>query len=161
MPGQLITLRNALQVAIDVARPGYEYTDFTVKTTWLPFNLLTAPQTKKGLCWILGSALGDEERSSRDGVPNANAPFVSRELMVQVAFQRSDVLASDDATLDTLHDVQEQLRKTVKDTIVPGLTWIRNIGMKDEDGLPFSYFAIREANLFEAYFATYFKVLYT
>jgi hypothetical protein len=162
MAGQLLTLRNGIATGLEAIREasGFEYNGFSTSQTWIPLSLLTDASTKAGRLWIIGSSLGDEERASRAG-----QPFVSRDLICQVSYQQSDIsdnpAGNRDSTLDTLVDLQEQLRSAVKNLSIPGLTWIRNVGMKDEDGIPFSYFAIREANLFEAYFAAYFQVLYT
>lgn len=148
--------------AIVAAQPNFPYTQFTTKKSWIPLARIEDPVTKAGLCWVIGQCVEEKDRKTRVGIN----PIVTREILVQVAYQQSDVVPDDTDTIETLCDVLEHLRDAVKNysyTTSSGNPdfqplWIRNEPLRDENGVPMTYYKQREANVFEAYFTAYFTV---
>lgn len=152
--------------AIVAAQSSFPYTGFTAKKSWIPLARIEDPVTKAGLCWVIGQCVEEKDRKTRVDPSGAIKPLVTRELMVQVAYQQSDVGPDKVDVIETLCDLLEQLRDAVKDyqyTMNSGNPdfqpmWIRNEPLRDENGLPITYYKIREANVFESYFTAYFTV---
>jgi hypothetical protein len=157
-----------VKTAISAAKPTFPYSDFDVQVSWIPLARIEDPATQAGHCWVIGQCVEEGDRKTRVDPAGQMKPLVIRQLMVQVAYQQSNVVPDDVETIATLCDVMEQLRDAVKNYnySLPENSgnpdfqpvWIRNEPLRDENGVPMSYYKQREANVFESYFTAYFSV---
>lgn len=139
----------------------FVYNSFTLKKDYIPFQKIEATATQAGFLYVIGGAVDDSDRKTRPGVPGGT--FITRQVAVQVAFQRSNVLPDDIPTLDAMVLLREQLLDAVKDGDYScpqnpafAMLWQRSETLRDENGVPFHYYMLREANVFETYFTAYF-----
>lgn len=160
---QLINVRDMVADALKASYDSYVVPGITINTTHIPFAKLEDPTTKTGMLWIIASILDDKDRKTRVGVPGG--PFIIREFGIQVGYQQSNILPTEVESLDLLHLLVEQFRDAVKNwnyqyasqpDFVP--FWIRNDCMRDDNGVPFVYYMVREGNVFESYFTAYFTI---
>lgn len=162
---ELVLLREQVLKAIkaDQQSGKYAYNGFSAASTHIPLAKLTDDATQAGLVWIIGTLVDDSDRKNRG---NGQPPMVRRDVVIQVGYQQSNVMADDIPTLDVLCAVVEQLRDTLKNfdyTNTFGAqetggtpVWIRNDCLRDQDGTPYHYYMLREGNVFESYFNAYF-----
>ena len=138
----------------------YAVPTLTADKSHLPLAKITDPITKAGRVWVIASGNSQRDRKTRPGV--AGGVLVTQEVIVQVAFQQSNISPDDIESIDNCCLQIEQLQDVVKDydyyNAAPqlGLLWTRNESLRDENGLPFHYYMIREGNIFESYFYAYF-----
>lgn len=164
MSAQLIQLRDTIAALIEAERVSgtttFPYTAFTVETSHGPRSKVTDAATQAGKCFVVGrNHKDDTDRRSRG--PSATC---TRVVLVDIGFQRSNLLISNKAELDKMVDLMEKIRDVVRkgayETLLPSFLpfWIENTSFKDDDGLPFYYYMAREANVFETYFSANFQI---
>lgn len=158
---QLISVRNRVLQGLKASADSFVVTNIQYAASHIPFAKLEDPQTQAGLCWVIASILDDKDRKTRVGVQGG--PLVMREFGIQVAYQQANVLPTDVDTLDALCLLVEQFRDAVKNydySISPDFVpfWTRNETLRDENGVPYHYYMLREGNIFESYFTAYFII---
>ena len=162
MTSNLIQMREAVLAAIVAfqASPGFVYNAFVAASTHVPYSRIEEQPTQTGKLWVIGDWGDDTDRKTRHDPSGNVKPLVSRELAVVVAYQQSNVMPDDKTTIDNLCCLIEQLRDAVKNFNyqTPDLMplWVRNEVLKDENNVPFHYYMVREANVFESYFTAHF-----
>ena len=167
MTAQLVLCRNMVLDAINAYQlaPGFAYNGFAAAASYIPFQKIEDPNTKAGKVWVIAAYTTEYDRKTRNDPSGNTPPLVKRDLAVQVAYQQSDINPSDIPTLDALLLTQEQLRDAVKNynytqPVTPSFAplWVRNEVLKDESGVPFHYYMLREATVFENYFTAFFTI---
>lgn len=165
MTSHLVLARHLVYNAIEAARPTMVYNQFDIEETYIPLMKIESPEARKGKVWIIGAGIDDKDRRTRYDPSGAVKPLVTREIMIHVSYQQTNILVDDMDTLNTLCLVLEQIRDAVKnydylDPATPSfnLAWIRNESLKDENGFPVHFYMLREGNIFESYFTAYFNV---
>jgi len=156
MAGTLKTIGDLIVSSIETVRAanGYKYNGFATARTHLPTVKANGQATKDGLCWIAGHVLDDSNIRSR-----GLSRLCDRQILIEIALQRSVMLPSDIAGLDDMCETDEQIRNTVrKMTTLPDNFCIIKIEcLKTEEGTPYHYYMLREANVYESYFCAYFQ----
>lgn len=107
-----------------------------------------------GQVWIIALA-ADDRSPARDP-----SKFV-RDFPVQIALQKrlDDGQPGDpDKTIDLYEDLEDELRDACRNAVRnhSELAFVRIEPLKDENGTPFNYVGLREANTFEAFFTAFY-----
>lgn len=152
MSSRLVTLRAAIAAAINTAKTNgdYAYNNFTVIETYLPKAAKIELAT--GKLYVVGMA-SSEELSGR-------CNFLE-EIPIHIGFQVVPEDFNDIATLDTLTELSEQIKGTVRDkfdTDAGFYSWMRNLPLTDPSGQPV-HFASLEEGTYQTYFTAYYKTL--
>lgn len=177
MTSQLVLCRNMVLAAIKAAQQNGVWNDlaqaiipltlrnFVAASSYIPLSKLTDQVTKEGRIWVIGTSVDDLDRMTRRDPTGTVRPLVTRELKVQVGYQQSNVLADNITQLDAICSLLEQLRDAVKNfDYVQSATpefqplWCRNETLKDENGVPFYFYMLREGNVVESYFTACFTL---
>src|SRR5690349_14429988 len=109
---QLVTMRNMVLAAITAVQTQLIVPTLKVQASHIPLSQVEDPDSKNGLCWIIGSVSDERDRKTRPGL--AGGVLVTREFTVNVTVQMSDISPDDVDSLDNLVLLMEQLRDTVK-----------------------------------------------
>ena len=158
MTAKLVDIRDEVftRILLKKTLSGFVFNDFDIEKTWFPYRRLEdfIKDHPSGIVYIIGLAADDTENLSRGNMAR-------REVPVQIGYQRANVDPQDTALIDTLIELEEQLRDVCRIEVDPEFfSWMRTESLKDENGVPYSFLALREANTFESFFmATYNLVL--
>lgn len=153
MASALKTLRNSIVTLITTMQGAndFVYNDFEVAGTYLPLESLQ-DFAEKGKVWVIGMDSDDGPNLSRSNV-------TLREIPIQIAIQRQ-IKPSDDALLDTMVELNEQLREALIvsfDGDATNYQWLRNLSMKDAAGTPYAFALLKDKGYFHAYFTAHFQ----
>lgn len=154
--GYMSTVRDAVYNAILQAKTNgdYIYNGFDLEWTYVPVNTLEALAT--GKVWVVG--LPGDDGPNKTRVNHG----VSSEIAIQIAFQiQCD--REDKVSIDAYVRLFEQLRDTCRliRNDEENWQWVRNEAMRDQNGTPYSYMALRENATFEGYVTAYYQATLT
>ena len=159
MTAAIVTVRDEVFDRIEARKVAATFVinDFDTEKTWYPRERLEDLTTDhpSGKVYVIGMAADDGENKSRTNLSLRESP-------VMVGYQRAGVDPEDTALLDKLLELEEQLREVCRKDIFPdadNFSWLRIESLKDENGTPYAYMGLREANLFEAYFTTFYNLV--
>lgn len=150
MASDMETLRNAVYVAILAKKTAnlYALNGFTVEESYMPRAAIKSFPAE-GKVYIVGL--------NGDDSPNRSRTNLSlREVPIQVGLQKMADY-SDMASMNDLVQVVEELRDTCRKLQLDEFQWMRNEALRDDNGTPYSFVALREHTLFEAYFTAYYS----
>lgn len=152
MASDIAGIRDLCQAAILAKKVALQFifNDFDLITAYVPVTALKNMPVA-GEVYLVGLTGMDGPKVSR-----TNAAV--RESPVQVGYRK--VVDPDDVpAIDRLIEFYEQLKDTMRKNVDQDhayWSWSRNEPLLDENKTPFAFVGLREANLFEAYFTTYF-----
>ena len=149
------TIRNAVYDRIAAKKVAATFTDynaFTLEKAYEPHkDLEDLNALTQGIVYVVRGAT-DQKRITRSFAATIELP-------IMVGFQRT-CDPTDITTCDQLADFVEELkdvcRKDVEPTL-PQTTFDRVESAKDENGVPYQFVVMRQANIFEAYFTAFYK----
>lgn len=155
MASMLATLRDGLETAINAAKPTYVVTNFTLEAAWVPRETLEGLATDfpNGKVYIIGMAADDEPNQTRTNLCKKTLPV---SIGIQKVINENPESVAGKTAIDLYVELEEQIRETCRKHDPDNFSWLRTESLKDEDGTPFSFMGLREANIFEAYFTAYF-----
>src|SRR5690606_7929011 len=155
-PGKI--LRGIVFDAIEKRKSdgGFVVNDFDLEQTHLPHQQLEdIPDA--GKVWVIRLA-------ADDSILTRSQSF-QREIPIQIGLQKVLCESPREATeeIDRYEELEDELRDCVQLSVKDHkhFAWTRTQALKDENGTPFNFVGLRQANTFEAFFTAYFKVVLT
>lgn len=151
-------LRDLVYLTLGVKKAADEFTfnNFGIEKTHIPYELLwTLPNDfPGGKVYVVAGVPGDLEVINRQ---NATA---AREWSVMVGYQKGNVPREDNTVLDTLDNLVSELETMCRLEIDSNseFSFTRLEYLKDENGVPFDFYGLREQSLYEAYFTAFYKL---
>lgn len=118
--------------------------DFELTKTYYPDRSLQ-DIPPDGIVWLVGL------QPDRNGISRRHDRQWA--MSIQVAYQIKVKKPHDFDELDKHVEMHEQLLLGAEDSTLvnENFTWTNTAALKDENGLPFNYAALRESNVFEAF----------
>ena len=151
--GYSVQLRSQIAQFIATARDNDEFgiPDFNIEETYLPFaELIKLNKDHPGGKLYISVLPTDEENRSRSHLAQSEAGIL-------IGFQKSSVKTQDTAAIDLYVTFIEQLKYTCSHIeVLDPYCWARNESMKDENGTPYGYADLTQANIFHSYFVAYY-----
>jgi len=156
----LVTLAEAIETRINADMAGYVLTGLSVERAWVPRETLEGLATDhpNGKIYIVGMSSDDEQNQSRSNLCKKVFPVM---VGIQKVVDGNPESTATKTEIDQLVELEEQVRESVRNADPDNFSWSRSEALKDEDGTPFSFMGMREANVFEAYFTAYFNAVVT
>lgn len=141
---EFIQARRASGWTEDGATVQFVNRDFELHKTYYPDRSLQDIPAD-GIVWVVGLHPDKSNKSRRhERVWN---------ITLQVVYQIKVKKPQDFDELDVHVQMHEQLVQAAEDSCLQNdlFTWNGSVGLKDENGLPFNYAGLREAQTFEAF----------
>lgn len=164
MGGVLVTIRDRVFEKINDKKIGgqFAFNNFELIKTYFPWQTLQElGATPNGRVYIIGLAFDTDRPKTRTTAGSVN------EIPIQVAFQKLIKDPQDVEEIDKVVDFVEELQTACRLAVVTEddedspYQWLRNESLKDENETAFAYMAMREANIFEAYFSAFYNNILT
>lgn len=156
MASPQITLRQAMSTELELKKLNSDFSlnTFNVEETYLPYEDLLGLKTRHpgGKLYLITMAVDEGDNRTRH--PNALA---LREIPIGVGFQIADIKPTDTDKIDETMELVNEFYEFFRHFQLEGFAWLRTVSLKDENGVPYQYTALRQNNLLEAYFTVYYN----
>lgn len=121
--------------------------EFELQQTYLP--RVSLPELEQSpRVWLIGLG-ADQEGASRKRLHLVDQP-------IQVCLQ-AKVDVNNHEQIEQFILLHEQLQECARLATTAGLTWLRNVALKDRSNTPYDFVRLREAHTFESVFTAYYR----